>query len=80
MAMIESSKHSPQVNDSESTLSDIPEDKMGEFVDRLLARVPPQRDASASEQPKAQPPEPKPETEEEGKRYADLRRLKALRK
>ena len=36
-----SQKHSPQVTETESILDSVPEDKMGEFVDRLLQAVPP---------------------------------------
>jgi hypothetical protein len=41
--MSRSQKHSPQVTDTESILGSVPEDKMGEFVDRLLQAVPPQK-------------------------------------
>ena len=38
--MSESQKHSPQVTDTESILDSVPQDRMGEFVDRLLQAVP----------------------------------------
>ena len=78
--MTQSSKHSPQVNDSESILSDIPLDKMDQFVDQMLKAIPPKpRLDSAQSAPLQVRPEEDVETEAEGERYGELRRLKALR-
>jgi hypothetical protein len=41
-------KHSPQVTDTESILDPVPQDRMGEFVDRLLRAVPLQKIASTA--------------------------------
>lgn len=78
--MKKSSKHSPKVNDSESILSDIPLDKMDQFVDQMLKAIPPKpRLDSVQSPPLHAKPEEDVETEAEGKRYGELRRLKALR-
>jgi hypothetical protein len=80
MVMTQSSKHSPQVNDSESILSDIPLDKMDQFVDQMLKAIPPKPRLDSVQSPPLQAkPKQDVETEAEGKRYGELRRLKALR-
>ena len=78
--MKKSSKHSPQVNDSESILSDIPLDKMDQFVDQMLKAIPPKpRPDSVQSPPLQVKPEQDVETEEGAERYAELRRLRARR-
>ncbi len=70
-------KHFPEQSDTGSILNAIPETRMGEFVDRLLQAVPPQQPMSGSAVSKRV--EPEIETEADGKRAGELRRLKALR-
>jgi hypothetical protein len=75
-----SKKHSPQQSDNGSILSDIPDSQFAEFVDRLLARIPPAPvPATAPSAPKTTVSVERPETEEDGKRAGALRRLKASR-
>lgn len=76
--MPKSRKHFPEQTDTRSILSEVPDEEMGAFVDRLLASIPPKNPISGSNVAKRQAPEI--ETEEDGKRAGALRIMKLRRR